>query len=491
MSRGSAARLAGWAAVTIVGVLVAPPVAPVDPTLHAADEALVFGCLAGAALFVTLARRLPVAAARAVPGRRLLARSIVLSLKSGQEEAIWRGIALGVLVEPFGRLAAVGASTTLFAVAHAGRLGRRAATHALTGSVFGLAYVATGRLHAAIAAHCTYNVLVGTAALAEEDMADSATRRPSEPLVASTRAVDRLRQKQPAPSHAATVASLERVSKAFGTVQALDRVDLELRRGEVVALLGPNGAGKSTAVAVLLGLRRPDAGRARLFGLDPAEPAARRSIGVVLQEVGFPPALRVRETMELVRAHFADAVPTEDALARLGLVELAHRDAGGLSGGQRRRLAVALALVGSPEALFLDEPTAGMDALARRALLQDVAVFASSGGAVLLTTQQLVEAEEIATRVVVLTAGRVLVEGTVAEVRARGGLTKVTVRASRLPPLAGGSVRSRGDRHVAYVDDADAFVAELVRSDVAFSELEVVPVSLEDAFVALTGEAAE
>jgi ABC-2 type transport system ATP-binding protein len=131
-----------------------------------------------------------------------------------------------------------------------------------------------------------------------------------------------------------------------------------------------------------------------------------------------------------------------------------------------------------------------MDANARRSLLNDLAAFAAGGGAVLLTTQQLAEAEAIATRIVVLAAGRVLVEGTVAEVKARGGLTKVTLRAGALPPLPGvGAVDSAGDRHVIYVDDADAFVTALVRSGVEFKELHVTPTSLEDAFVTLTGAA--
>ncbi len=129
-----------------------------------------------------------------------------------------------------------------------------------------------------------------------------------------------------------------------------------------------------------------------------------------------------------------------------------------------------------------------MDASTRRSLLRDLAEFARDGGAVLLTTQQLAEAEAIATRVVLLTAGRLVFEGTVAEIKARGGLTKVTLRAGALPPLAGvGSVDSHGDRHVIYVDDADAFVAALVRAGVEFRELQVTPVSLEDAVVALTG----
>jgi ABC-2 type transport system ATP-binding protein len=148
---------------------------------------------------------------------------------------------------------------------------------------------------------------------------------------------------------------------------------------------------------------------------------------------------------------------------------------------------VALALAGRPEVLFLDEPTAGMDAGARRALLRDLAAHAEAGGAVLLTTQQLAEAEEIASRVVLLSRGKVVLEGTVPEVRARAGSTRVTFRAERVPPLTGiAAIESHLDRHVVFVTDADVFVAELVRSRVAFSDLRVTPVSLEDAFVTLT-----
>ena len=285
------------------------------------------------------------------------------------------------------------------------------------------------------------------------------------------------------------VACLEAARRSFGDVVALDGVDLELRSGEILAVLGPNGAGKSTAVAVLLGLRRLDAGRARLFGLDPREPAARRRVGAVLQEVGFPPGLRVRDAVDLVRAHFPDAPAPRDALDRFDLGALADRDAMGLSGGQRRRLAVALALVGRPRALFLDEPTAGMDATARRAVLRLVGGYAADGGAVLLTTQQLREAEEVASRVVLLRAGRVTLDGSVSEMRRHGGVTRVSFRASQLPSLPGIlSSDSRGGRHVVWVEDADRVVADLVRSGVPFAELEVVPSSLEDAFVALTGD---
>jgi ABC-2 type transport system ATP-binding protein len=489
------ARLLAWSSAALCAALLAPPVSAIDPSTRPLGEALVFGCLAGTAVFVALARRaISASGLRDVPPRKLLARSIVLAVRSAKEEAIWRGLGLGLLMASFGRLGALAVSSLLFAAAHVGRQGRRAVSHVATGGVFGGAYLVTGRLGSAIAAHGTYNILVGVGALTREDMSLSDTGRDAPQFLASDRPdplLPTVRSHAPLPS-VRSEARLERVDKSFGAVRALDGVDLELRAGEVLALLGPNGAGKSTAVAIMLGLRRPDAGRALLGGLDPRVPEARRHVGAVLQEIGFPQTLRVDELVRLVRAHFADARAPDEALARLGLASVARRQALGLSGGQRRRLAVALALAGRPRVLFLDEPTAGMDATTRRGLLQDLAHFTSDGGSVLLTTQQLAEAEEIASRVVLLSRGRVALEGTVPKVRARAGTTRVTFRAERIPPLAGiSSVESHLDRHVVYVADSDVFVAELVRSDVAFSDLHVTPVSLEDAFLTLTREEAD
>jgi ABC-2 type transport system ATP-binding protein len=214
-------------------------------------------------------------------------------------------------------------------------------------------------------------------------------------------------------------AALRTVTKRFGDTLALDSVELEVRAGEVLALLGPNGAGKTTALSLMLGLRRPDAGSAVMFGRDPRTAAARTSIGVTPQESGFPPTLRVRELVDLVRAHFPAPAPAAELLERFGLGGVARRQAGGLSGGERRRLSVALAFAGRPRALFLDEPTSGLDVESRRAVWQELRSYAAVGGTVLLTTHHLEEAEALASRVVLLARGTVVAEGSPAELSTR------------------------------------------------------------------------
>jgi ABC-2 type transport system ATP-binding protein len=287
------------------------------------------------------------------------------------------------------------------------------------------------------------------------------------------------------------VAELRGVHKRYGRVEALRGVDLQLHPGELVALLGPNGAGKTTAVGVLLGQRRPDTGSARLFGRDPTLPAARRSVGVTPQEVGFPDNLTVAEVVDLVRVHYPDPAATAALLGRFGLAEVAGRRAGGLSGGQQRRLAVALAFAGQPQAVVMDEPTSGLDVEARRRLWEVVRSFVADGGAVLLTTHYLEEAQALASRVVVIAGGAIIAHGSVEEIVARVGLSRVHLQAPWLPDLpAVTRVEANNGSYTLYTADPDELVRALSLQGVAFTGLQVERASLEEAFVRLTGGAA-
>jgi ABC-2 type transport system ATP-binding protein len=289
---------------------------------------------------------------------------------------------------------------------------------------------------------------------------------------------------------AVTAAALEGVSKSFGRTVALDGVDLSVACGEIHALLGPNGAGKTTALSTLVGLRRPDAGRARLFGCDPRRSASRLRLGCTPQETSLPQTLTVRETLDLVRAHYPQPRATQELLETFDLVPHARRQVGGLSGGQRRRLSVALAFAGAPSLLVLDEPTAGLDVASRRVLWAAIRRHAAAGGAVLLSTHQLEEAEALAGRVTVIAAGRVRAEGTVDAVRARAGLARIRIAATGVPEVPGVVRRELlNGSTMLYVRDAGEVVRELVRHDASLEGLEVAPATLEEAFVALTEDA--
>jgi ABC-2 type transport system ATP-binding protein len=202
--------------------------------------------------------------------------------------------------------------------------------------------------------------------------------------------------------------------KAYGDVQAVDGIDLTVRRGEVLAVLGPNGAGKTTTVEILEGHRRADAGEVRVLGFDPAlrERAFRERIGIVLQEGGLDPAITVREAIELYSAAYPHPREAREVIALVGLEGKADARASSLSGGQRRRLDLALGIAGDPDLIFLDEPTTGFDPAARRASWELIAGLRSLGKTILLTTHYMDEAQQLADRVVVIARGRVIAEGT-------------------------------------------------------------------------------
>lgn len=262
--------------------------------------------------------------------------------------------------------------------------------------------------------------------------------------------------------------------RRYGDVVALDDVQLRVAEGELVGLLGPNGAGKTTLLQLICGLRRPTSGTVRLAGRDPREAAARVGLGMTPQETGLPPTLTVGEVTRFVAGHFPAPRPPAEVLDRFGLAGLERRQTGGLSGGQKRRMAVALAFVGRPRVVLLDEPTTGLDVDARQDLWAAIREFHAGGGTVLLTSHYLEEIDALARRVVVIDRGRVLIDDTVEAVRSRVAVRRVSYRTGA------------GDRVEEMTEDADALVRGLVRSGADFQDLEVSRAGLEEAFLTLT-----
>lgn len=295
--------------------------------------------------------------------------------------------------------------------------------------------------------------------------------------------------------HDQPIARLSGVHKRHGKVQALQGVDLELRPGELLALLGPNGAGKTTAISLLLGLLRPDAGRAELFGRDPQDIVARRNIGVMLQDAHLPPTLRVGELLRLAASYYPDPRGVADCAAAAGVADLLLRRYGKLSGGQQRRVQFALAMIGNPRLLFLDEPTVGMDQASRQKLWAAIRQRLAEGCSVVLTTHYLEEAEALADRVCVMAGGRIISEGSVDDLRERVAVKRVRCR-SRLavaevlpwPEVMDAGVD--GDRLWISTTRAEDLLRRLLAADASVDGLELRIAGLAEAFAEIT-EAAE
>jgi ABC-2 type transport system ATP-binding protein len=269
--------------------------------------------------------------------------------------------------------------------------------------------------------------------------------------------------------------------KAYGNLEAVRGVDFMIEEGEVFGLLGPNGAGKTTTVEILEGYRRRDAGDVRVLGHDPQRPGPdfRQRIGVVLQQSDLWPNLTVRETHAIFAGYYEAPRNVDEVIALVGLAEKQDARVKTLSGGQKRRLDLGIALIGDPDLVFLDEPTTGFDPQARRAAWEMIRSLRSLGKTVLLTTHYLDEAEQLADRVAVLREGQIVRIGTPAELTTTDLQTEIRYR-------------ENGEEVLVRTDEPTRVLAELTSSAVARGEelegLQVRRPSLEEVYLALTAE---
>ncbi|TMF13755.1 MAG: ABC transporter ATP-binding protein [Chloroflexi bacterium] len=281
--------------------------------------------------------------------------------------------------------------------------------------------------------------------------------------------------------------------KSYGDFEALKGIDLTVRAGEVFCLLGPNGAGKTTTVEILEGHRDYDSGEVRVLGHDPQhhERALKARIGIVLQSAGVERFLTVEEVIELFRGYYPHPRPLDEILRIVGLEEKRKSLIRRLSGGQVRRLDLALALAGDPDLLFLDEPTSGFDPSARRDAWEMIAGLRELGKTILLTTHYMDEAERLSDRLAVIADGRIVAEGTVTSLREQRTGTVITFRAPSSGILDGLESRRLDDGRVTIETDEPTRVLHQLTSRAAdaglqLEELRVAPVSLEDIYLELT-----
>ena len=282
------------------------------------------------------------------------------------------------------------------------------------------------------------------------------------------------------------------VTKDFGDVHAVRGIDLEIQPGEMVAFLGPNGAGKTTTIDMVLGLSHPTSGEVEVFGMAPRQAIARGLVAAVMQTGGLLKDLTVRETVQYTASLFADTKPVDAVLESAGIAEIAGRKVAKCSGGEQQRLRFAMALLSDPALLLLDEPTTGMDVEGRRSFWNAIREDASQGRAVLFATHYLEEADLYADRIILISNGSIVADGTGSEIKALASGRTVRATLTRPDTAALGGlggvehVEVRGEQVYVRAQDSDV-VARYLLTETDARDLEITAHGLEDAFLSLTG----
>jgi ABC-2 type transport system ATP-binding protein len=293
-------------------------------------------------------------------------------------------------------------------------------------------------------------------------------------------------------THSTHAVRLSGVTKDFGRVHAVRGIDLEIEPGEMVAFLGPNGAGKTTTIDMILGLSRPSTGDVEVLGMQPRQAIARGLVAAVMQTGGLLKDLTVRETVQYTASLFADTKPVDEVLESAGITAIADRRVAKCSGGEQQRLRFAMALLSDPALLLLDEPTTGMDVEGRRSFWAAIRRDAQLGRSVLFATHYLEEADQYADRIILISNGLVVADGTGSEIKAlaTGRVVRATLHDADTHALSalGGvdTVEVRGEQIYVHAKDSDA-VARYLLNETAARDLEIVARGLEDAFLSLTG----
>ncbi len=295
------------------------------------------------------------------------------------------------------------------------------------------------------------------------------------------------------------VVSVRGLRKSYGPFEAVAGIDLEVERGEIFAFLGPNGAGKTTTVEILEGFRDRTAGEVSVLGVDPAHAGSswRNRVGAVLQESSAEPGFTVRECLQLYSGYYLEPRDIDETIALVGLEEKAETKGAQLSGGQRRRLDVALALIGDPELIFLDEPTTGFDPSARRTAWHVIEGLRQLGKTVFLTTHYMDEAEHLADRIAVIAGGRIVAEGTPGSLGGRNTMAATIsftlpegVGADELPEELRGLLSGAGERVTLTTHTPLIHVRDLadwaIGRELDLSDLALRRPTLEDVYLNLT-----